>query len=276
VRYSNIYILLVLLTISFGQDFSIYENLLREGKIDEVQNSLPYLESQYPKHPFIMYLQATVENDGTIALNNFRDISEKHTNSLAGELSSIKVAEYLYSKGLYTQASEQLKIFPNQYPNSYYGESVFDLLEKSFLAIGDIDSIPHYENVFISTYPVNDFDNYDYYTFLTSPSVNEEIEDDNSISQTDIVVEVIEDELPKLGEKPWVVQVGAFGERKNADIIVNRLESTGYNVEVVERTDRVNLYLVQVVRFETIEKAINIGENINDQFGLEFRILERN
>ena len=98
----------------------------------------------------------------------------------------------------------------------------------------------------------------------------------NLIEEEIIIEDILEEIEPKLGEKPWVVQVGAFGERKNADIIVNRLESAGYDVEVVERTDRVNLYLVQVIRFSSIEKAINIGEKIQDQLGLDFRILERN
>jgi len=80
----------------------------------------------------------------------------------------------------------------------------------------------------------------------------------------------------KLGEKPWVVQVGAFGDKKNADIIVERLESAGYDIEVIENSDDITLYLVQIVRFATIEKAINIGEKVNDQFGIDFRIIERN
>ena len=80
----------------------------------------------------------------------------------------------------------------------------------------------------------------------------------------------------KLEEKLWVVQVGAFREKKNAKVIVDRLESAGYNIEILENSGAMNLFLVQIVRFATIEKAINIGEKVSDQFGLEFRVLERN
>ncbi len=70
--------------------------------------------------------------------------------------------------------------------------------------------------------------------------------------------------------------MGAFRERENAEVIVDRLESAGYDIEVIENSGANNLFLVQIVKFATIEKAINIGEIVSDQFGLEFRVLERN
>ena len=225
----------------YTQDFSIYNKLIKDGRLEEVQKSLPYLETQYPKHPFVLYLKASVETDGEKAFKLFTDISENHSETDAGELSNLKVAEYLYSKGLYSQASEQLKAFPTKYPYSDNIEIVYHLLEKSFLATGEIDSVSYYQNIFTKQFPNKNFTDYDYYSSII---LNEEV-----IEEEIIIEEIIEEETPKLGEKPWVIQVGAFGERKNADIIVNRLESAGYEVEVVERTDRVNLYLVQVVRF---------------------------
>ncbi len=92
-------------------------------------------------------------------------------------------------------------------------------------------------------------------------------------------VEVVEPEtIPeqvKSEEKSWVVQVGAFREMKNVVAIVNKLESAGYNIEVIESVGK-NLFLVQIVRFATIEKAKSIGEKVNNQLGLEVWILNRN
>ena len=45
---------------------------------------------------------------------------------------------------------------------------------------------------------------------------------------------------------------------------------------MVINSNELNLYLVQIVSFDTLEKAIIIGEEVRDQFGIEFRILERN
>ena len=59
-------------------------------------------------------------------------------------------------------------------------------------------------------------------------------------------------------------------------MIVNRLKTSGYNIEIVENLEGRNLYLVQIVRFDTIEEAIIVGEDVRDKFGIEFRIIERN
>lgn len=261
---------LLILSISAinGQDFGIYQNLIEKGKLEEVQKSLPYLESQYPDHPFILYIKAAVESDGDIALEKFQEIVDNYTNTFAGELSSLKIAEYLYSKGLYTQTSEFLKVFPQQYPESEHIEMVFHLLKKSLNAIGENDSISFYQEKFSEQFPNSDFSEYDYYEILTQEQEMPLVEE--GVTQKAV------DQVTVFGQKPWVIQVGAFSKLENADIVANRLKSAGYDVEIVEKIDRVNLYLVQVVRYESIESAINIGERLQDQFGLDFRILERN
>ena len=148
-------------------------------------------------------------------------------------------------------------------------------MKKSYLATGEQDSIDHYIEMFSNKYPRLNFSDYDYYS---SVILHEEISKAVEIVKDSIEVKEIEfvPEKIKLGEKPWVIQVGAFREIKNAEVIAGRLESAGFSVEVIEKVSRINLFLVQVVRFATIEKAINIGEKVNDQFGLEFRIIERN
>ena len=268
-------IILIFLSELACQDFSVYKKLLDEGKMVEVQKSLPYLSSQYPDHPFVLYLKAAVNNNGEEAIEQFKTILKEHPGSVASELSIMKIGEYLYSKGLYTQASEQLKIIPLNYPESKNIERAVNLMKKSYLATGEQDSIELYNEIFRKKYPQLNFNDYDYYY---SVIVQEEKPITEDILIDSVEVEELETapEQVKSGEKPWVVQVGAFREKKNADVIANRLESAGYNIEIIENSGEINLFLVQIVRFATIEKAINIGEKISDQFGLEFRILERN
>jgi hypothetical protein len=263
---------IVLQATLFGQDFTVYQALVDEGKIIEVQRSLPYLKAQYPNHPFVKYIEATTELDGEVAFEKYKEIINKNPNTLAAEMSNIKITEYLYSVGLYTQASEYLKIFPNSYPESRYNEHAFKILEKSLRAIGESDSIEYYRDIYQKYSPIQNLVEYNIYEELINPDVK--------INKNLVESEVSDTLAMKtktiIGEKPWIVQVGAFGERKNADIIVNRLITAGYDVEVIEKTDRVNLYLVQIVRFESIEQAINVGEKIQNQFGLDFRIAKRN
>ena len=259
----------------YSQDFSSYKKLIDEGKMQEVQKSLPYLISEYPDHPFILYLKAAINSNGEEAIGQFQAIIKNHPGSTASELSIMKIGEYLYSKGLYTQASEQLKNIPLYYPESKDIERAFNLMKKSYLATGEQDSIDLYIEIFSKKYPQLNFDNYDYYSSVViqedKPMSEEILEETVKVEEQVTVPEQV-----KLGEKPWVVQVGAFKEQKNAETIMNRLESAGYNIEVIKGSSEMNLFLVQIVRFDTIEKAINIGEEVRSQFGIEFRILERN
>jgi len=265
-------IIIIFVTELHCQDFSIYKNLIDEGKMEEVQNSLPYLSSQYPDHPFILYLKAAINSNGEEAIEQFRTIIKDHPSSIAGELSIMKIGEYLYSNGLYTQASEQLKIIPLHYPESKNIERAVNLMKKSYLATGEPDSVDLYIELFTKKYPQLNFTDYDYYASVILQE--EKLKTEETLKDS---VDLKEEEIvPKLGAKPWVVQVGAFSEKKNAEVIVNRLESAGYNIEIVERSGEMNLYLVQIVRFDTIEKAINVGEEVSDKFGIEFRIVERN
>ncbi len=265
-------LIIFFLSTLFSQDFSVYQALIDKGQLSEVQKSLSYLESQYPNHPFVLFVRASAEIDGASAVKQFKGIIEQYPDSKAAEMSSVKVAEYLYSIGLYTQTSEHLKEFPEIYPQSDQVEQVFHILKKSFRAIGEEDSIQYYYDEFVRLYPNSNFNEYDQYQDIVAIDDEKEI----TTGQGEAMEKPEIEESIKLGDKPWVIQVGAFGEKKNADVIVNRLKAAGYTVEVVERTDRVNLYLVQVVRFESIEQAINVGEKLQDQFGLDFRIIERN
>ncbi len=268
-------VILVLISEITCQDFSVYKNLLDEGNMEEIQKSLPYLNSQYPDNPFISYLNAAINRNGEEAIEQYKMIIEEYPGSAASELAIMKIGEYLYSQGLYTQASEQLKILPLNYPDSKDIERAVKLIKKSYLATGELDSIDHYLKLFRERYPQLNFDNFDYYSSVIErkdkPFIEEKSFELIKPEETESIAEQV-----KPIEKPWVIQVGAFKEKKNTEVMINRLKSSGYEVEVIENPNNKQLFLVQIVRFSTIEEAIIAGEDIKDTFGLEFRILERN
>ena len=121
-------IILIFLSELACQDFSVYKKLLDEGKMVEVQESLPYLSSQYPNSPFVLYLIAATNSNGEQAIEQYKSIAIDYPNSVVSELSLMKIGEYLYAKGLYTQASEQLKIIPLYYPESKNIERAVNLM----------------------------------------------------------------------------------------------------------------------------------------------------
>ena len=254
----RILIIVVLqLTFIYSQDFSNYKSLIFKGNIEEVLKSLPHIKAQYPNHPFVNYLEVTKNKNGEEALALYNAIIEKYPNTDAAELSTIKIGEYLYSIGLYTQAGEQLKMIPLNYPNSKYIENSVSLMKKSLSAIGDTDSLNIYLKRFMDMYPSLNFENYDYYASIVDHEKNEPI-----VSN-------------RLNHNPWVVQVGAFGEKKNAKVLANRIISPGYEVEIIEKSYGISLYLVQIINYSTSDEARLVGNEVRNKFGLDYRIIKR-
>ena len=56
----------------------------------------------------------------------------------------MKIGEYFYAKGLYTQCASLLKNIPVKYPRYSQMQRLTDLMINSFNAIGEADSAKYY------------------------------------------------------------------------------------------------------------------------------------
>ena len=110
------------ISIIFPQSFDSYFDLLAQGHLQEVRDQLPELRSKYPYEPAISYLHILLNSDGA----------------------EMKIGEYLYARGLYSQASQQLKKIPIKYTNSEHFQRAVDLMVSSFSATGEMDSAKFY------------------------------------------------------------------------------------------------------------------------------------
>ena len=79
---------------------------------------------------------------------------------------------------------------------------------------------------------------------------------------------------PDLGS--YVVQVGAFGNEKNAKRLKLQVSQLGHDISInnVESNGK-RLYAVRVNRFKTKKQAEKIGRDIKTKLGLEYRVLYR-
>ncbi|MCK5332188.1 MAG: hypothetical protein KAK01_12310, partial [Candidatus Marinimicrobia bacterium] len=105
-------------TVTQAQDLRLYFALLQEGRVAEVRQSLPELLKQNPDHPGVAYLQAMTVTDGDSSLKLYQAIIRKYPQSEYAAEAAMKIGEYLYSRGLYSQASRQLHSIPILYPQS--------------------------------------------------------------------------------------------------------------------------------------------------------------
>ena len=255
------------LTFLTAQSFDIYFQLIEEGKIQEVRDQIPELKSKYPYEPAIPYLQALMNEKGDSSIIQFRQFINKFPNSKYADDAEMKIGEYLYARGLYSQASRQLKKIPLKYKNSNHIQRSVDLLVSSFKATGEIDSAVYYVSKIKDLNSELEVDNYGF--DLIKPNLKLQKLTSREVGKTHATT-------GKNIPQPWVVQLGAFGKYDNARRLKNMIKGTGYSVEIVEvMSNKKRLHAVRVVRFESEEDADKVGKYIKAQYGVNYRVLNR-
>jgi len=261
-----------------AQNIGMYLSLLDEGKEDQVRNDISLLEKRYPDNSGVLYLKAITAGDGELGIKLFKELIRKYPNSDYADNSALRIGEYLYSRGLYSQASVQLRSVPQKYPKSEVIQPAVDLMVKSYFATGEVDSATIYARFFKKKYPGLDVSNFGL-TNLDSPSDVTLVKVEPKEAKKRIrEAEKSEpkQQVPVSKEKPWVIQVGAFSQYKNATSLKSTLEEKGYTVEVSQVLSRGRrLHLVRVVRYATKTEAEQVGSRLHDTLGLDYRVMKR-
>lgn len=250
--------LILLLSISLGQNIDLYFSLIEQGKIDGVKENLPELISKYPKNPGVLYLKALLTQDGKSAIKQYKELLKQYPNSKYAPDAAMKIGEYLYARGLYTQAATLLKNIPIKYPRFIGIQRATNLMVNSFNAIGEADSARYYALIIKSMFPNID-------TNISSLK-----------KQNKPLAQVFDFNKKKLDLGPYVVQIGAFGSRENARRLKLQVTQLGHDVSInnVESNGKI-LYAVRVNRFKSKKQSEKIGKDIKSKLGVEYRILYR-
>lgn len=84
----------------------------------------------------------------------------------------------------------------------------------------------------------------------------------------------VQSEPAKAQEEYWILQLGAFGMKSNADLLVNNLKKQGIKGTIEERVGETKtLYLVQTGKFDTKESAVDFGAKKLAPLNVEFRAI---
>ena len=270
----------------YSQDVDKYLGLINEGRIDDVISALPELEALYKNDPSILFLKALVSEDGEKALLIYRDILKNYPDHKFADDVAMKIGEYLFSRGLYTQASKQFRLVPLVYSTTDHAQRATDLMVNSYLAIGHRDSAAFYIRQIRLLHPSLEFDKYGLATLIDPPKEAKLVK----LNQSKVSAKLknrkpvwtgpkVNPKIPKPGpskSKDYVAQVGAFSKYKNALRIKNLLVQGGFNAEIVEVPSAGRrLHAVRIVRFHSFEEAEKEGERVKMKFGLEYRVLNR-
>ena len=236
----------------------MYLSLLHEGQVDGVRENLPELISKYPNNPDVLYLKALLTKEGLSAVEQYQSILEHFPESRFAPDAAMKIGEYFYARGLYTQAAALLRTLPVKYPRYIQIQRATDLMVNSYLAIGETDSARYYALVLKSMYPGVDVEQYGLSEFKQPAS-----------QVFDLKIKV-----PEL--RPYVIQIGAFGNQSNANRLKLQVSQIGYEVIInpLESNGK-KFHAVRIVRFKSKREAERIGNEIKKKLGTDFRILYR-
>ncbi len=235
----------------------MYISLIHEGQSEGVKDNISELTSKYPNNPGVLYLQALLTVNGMKSLELYSRLIEKFPESKYSGEASVKIGEYFYARGLYSQAGRQLCSIPRKYPRLTNMQGVIDMMVSSFRAIGEEDSVKYYSSIYQNMFPSLDISKYGIEKQLVSNSL-------------------VMDNKIKKEPKPYVIQIGAFGSIQNADRLKLQVSQIGYEVEISPiQTNGKGLHAVRVVRYRSKSSAERIGEVIKKKLGIDYRVLYR-
>ena len=270
-------IILFFSNFAISQNLNLYLTLIEKGRYDEVRENIPDLLSRYPNEPGVRYIQALINNDGDASLEQYQRVIENFPDSEFASQSSMKIGEYLFARGLYSQASTQLKKTIYDYPKSDSHQRALDLMVNSYIATGEQDSARISLALISNLYPKLDYKKYNLGVAPTSKNDSRLVRiDKNSVNER---IKTVKAKRTKARSKkkmymPWVVQVGAFGKYENANRLKQQLQSSGFPTEVHRiNSNGKRLHAVRIVRYETKSEADKIGRSLKSKFGLDFRII---
>ena len=243
--------------IIYSQNVEMYLSLIHEGQSEGVKEILPELISKYPNDPGVVYLQAILTKNGMKSLELYSKIIEKYPKCDYAGPASVKIGEYFYAQGLYSQSAMQLRLIPRKYPRIANMQSIIDMIVSSFLAIGEGDSVKYYLGIYRGMFPNLDFDKFG----IDTPSIPAKKINIGSLNKE---------------PRPYVIQIGAFGSIQNANRLKLQATQIGYEVEIVPvQTNGRGLNAVRVVRFRSKSSAERVGSTIKKKLGIDYRVLYR-
>ena len=238
----------------FPQNIEMYLSLIDQGQIEGVKEQLPALISKYPNNPDILFLAGVLSMDGNKSYNIYKELLENFPDSKYAPDAAVKIGEYYYSLGLYSQAGTQLSKIPRIHSNYPDIERVAELMVSSFNAIGEEDSAKYYSSIYKSMFPNLELDKFD--------NVNK-FQDKVRKNERGV-------------KKPYIIQVGAFGNISNAERMRLQISQIGYDVEISEvQINGRGLHAVRVVRYETKSEAEKVGRLVKKKLGIDYRVLYR-
>lgn len=243
----------------------ILTTLLEQDRLEEIAARLPEVAQRFPNSPTVLYLQGVLETDAQGAIHYFLKIINEYNNSRFADRATLRVGQYYFAKGNYSNAVKYFRAILNQYPDSKLCGHAAYHETQCYLAQGKVDSTRQLLLRFIQD-------------FQLSPLVAAAIMDLEALEKP----QGVEKSFPGLETKPnqkgktYTVQIGAFQNKVNAMKLVKKAMAMGYDVEGFRKGEGANrVYVVWVGSFPTRNKAEKFAREFKKQNNINYIIVQK-
>ena len=268
----------IFLSLVFADDVlkTTIENV-KNGNLDGAEKILLKYQGLNPNNSSTMYLDALLEIDGIKAKDKFLELYKRHGSSRYADDSVMKIAEFYYTSGSYVKAAEWLKRIPLFYSRSEYVDHAVKLFLNSQIVSGNKDSAIYYAKVFKKQFPNMNVDEKmkDLISINSKQATinNEPVDVVGSIKN--IFSKVKEEITSPLPTGNYSIQIGAYGNSKNADSQKNMLTNAGLDARVEKLITR-NLFAVRVGYYSSKDEAKDDLRKINSIINGKAIVIEVN
>jgi tetratricopeptide (TPR) repeat protein len=233
------------------------------GNLNEAELKMSKLLYDYPNDAGVLFLQALLELNGPQSIEIYKKIYKLHKNNKYADDAIMKIGEYYYASGLYIQAAEWFKKIHMYYRRSDYLETAINMFLQCLIIAGSLDTASSYSQTFNSIFPKVNIDD----------RINKKL---SAIDKVDPIVKSLNNKEEVKDEKvQFSLQVGAYGNRDNAEKAMYNLRSVGYSSRINELVkNKKVLYTVRCGYFDSKEEANKIKKRLRIHLGYEPIIIE--
>ena len=278
----NKYIFYTFIILHFILSVSLYSQKVEDKLIiwlennsrEELMNRLEKLKQTSPNSPAPIYIEAIMENDAEQAILLYKKIIQKFPNSIYAEQSLLKLAQYYFMRESYIQARQLLDNLNDKFPRSKLAPTAKYLAALCLIATNNKLQAEKEIQKYLNEFQDSQFQEIvqDELDRIVNRSRQEKNVSKMIAPQRKNQINTSLSDKTKI----YTVQVGAFGNRENAERHKKLFHEKKYSTNI--QTKYVGgrlLYLVWVENFEAIDDAQKFGNMLKNQFDISFRIVRK-
>jgi TolA-binding protein len=216
-----------------------------------------YRKSDFLPQAHWLYASSLLATDQPkLAEKEFRNIIKSHPQSKWSAWAQLGIGDCFFSWGRFAEAVEEYKKVTEKYPSSEALPYAFLGLIKNWYQLGEKEKANFYYNLYKEKFSSG-------------------IQGEKDFSQMTSFTQRIKDEtIEKLSEVEYTVQVGVFSNKKNADQMSQKFKNKGYKTfQAKKEVNKKSYITVQVGTFDSYEKAQNLKEKLEKEFGENYYVV---